>query len=157
MTTTPAPTPSTAAPPPAKRVQNPLTLIMTLKSEQDYLTLSATLAQYNALPDAQNPIVQAMNDVGTVHFARFVFLDHTRLAVITTFDGDLGVYLQDFAAKIGGIFDLLFAHMAGAPPSPVQQHPDEFLTYVQANNLTPAGFYSAYPTKTVLDILSADS
>ena len=36
-----------------------------------------------------------------VHFARFVFLDHTRLAVITTFDGDLTTYLEDFAAKIG--------------------------------------------------------
>ena len=149
MTTTPTPAPS------PKPVQSPLTLVMTLKSDQAYQDLSATLRSSPPCRDSENPIIQAMNAVGTVHFARFVFLDNTRLAVITTFDGDLSTYLEDFAAKIGDVFDLLNAHMVGAPPAPVKDNPAAFLAYVQANNLTPVGFYSAYPTKTVLDILNA--
>ena len=156
MTTTPtAPTAATPTAPARPRpVQTPLTLVMTLKSPEAYQDLKATLEQFASMPDAQNPIIQAMDAVGTVHFARFVFLDTTRLMVVTTFDGDLNTYLEDFAAKIGNVFDLLNAHMVDAPPAPVKEHPAEFLAYVQANNLATLGWYSAYPTKTVLDIVN---
>ena len=154
MTTTAATTTPPAPAPRPKPVQTPLTLIMTLKSAQAYEDLNATLQKFASMPDAENPIIQAMDAVGTVHFARFVFLDQTRLAVITTFDGDLNTYLEDFAAKIGNVFDLLNAHMVDAPPAPVKEHPAEFLAYVQKNNLATLGFYSAYPTKTVLDIVN---
>lgn len=141
----------------AKPVQTPLALIMTLKSEQAYQDLNPILQQFAAMPDSQNPIVQAMDGLGTVHFARFIFLENnTKLAVITTFDGDMDIYLQDFAAQVGQIFDLLFAHMVGGPPAPVKDYPQEFMAYVKANNAAPVGFYSAYPTKTVLDIRNAD-
>jgi len=152
--------PTVAAPAPTpdvKPVQTPLTLLMTLKSKQAFEDLNATLQKFNALPAAQNPIMQAMDAVGTVHFARFVFLDNnTKLAVITTFDHDLETYLEDFAAKLGPIFDMLDQHMVDGPPAPVQQHPKEFLAYVQKHNVPTVGFYSAYPTKTVLDIRNAD-
>ncbi|MDQ2798275.1 MAG: hypothetical protein M3Y13_01355 [Armatimonadota bacterium] len=155
-TTVPAAAPAPAAPD-VKPVQTPLTLIMTLKSKQAFADLNATLQKYNALPASQNPIMQAMDAVGTVHFARFVFLDNnTKLAVITTFDHDLETYLEDFCAKIGPVFDILDQHMVDGPPAPVQQHPQEFLAYVQKHNVPTVGFYSAYPTKTVLDIRNAD-
>ena len=154
------PTTTAAAPAPApnpKPVQTPLTLVMTLKSKKAFEDLNATLQKFNAMPDAENPVMQAMDAVGTVHFARFVFLEHnTKLAVITTFDGDLKDYLEDFCAKIGPIFDMLDGHMVDGPPAPCQQHPQEFLAYVEKNNVPTVGFYSAYPTKTVLDIRNAD-
>ena len=62
----------------------------------------------------------------------------------------------DRVDHIGDVFNDLLQHMADAPPLPVQQHRQEFLDYVLRNDLRCLGpFYSAYPERTVLDILNA--
>jgi hypothetical protein len=134
-------------------VQHPLTLVMTIKSPEDRATLDATLQQMQALSPDRNPIATALDTIGTVHFARFVFLDETHLAVITTYDGDFDVYINEFVNHIGQVFDALLQHVADAPPLPVQQHRAEFLTFLRAHDLgCIPPFYSAYPERTVLDI-----
>ena len=134
-------------------VQHPLTLVMTIKSPEDRARLDATLQQMQSLPPERNPIATALDTIGTVHFARFVFLDETRLAVITTYDGDFDVYVNEFVDHIGEVFDALLQHIADAPPLPVQQHRAEFLAFLGAHDLgCIPPFYSAYPDRTVLDI-----
>lgn len=156
---TPTPDPSLPTPQPAtpaKRVQNPLTLIMPIKSPEDYQELYAKLTQVQSLPPDKNPLNVALTSTGLVHFARFVFLDNnTKMGVITAYDGSLAAYVNAFIDKVGGIFDMLLAHMADAPPLPVEQYRKEFLAYVQAHDVPVVEpFYSAYPTLTVLDILA---
>lgn len=148
MSTTPTP------PPAAKAVQSPLTLIMKIKSPADYQQLQGLLQHIQSLPTGQNPIWVALNKLANVHFARFVFMENnTRLAVITTYDGTFENYINEFIDAIGDVFNGLLAHMDEAPPLPVQQNRDAFLTYVKANDLRGIEpFYSAYPTATVLDI-----
>jgi hypothetical protein len=137
-------------------VQSPLTLVMTVKPE-DRDVLRAKVHGLQALPPEQNPVTAALDEIGTVHFARFVFLDQDRLAVITTYDGDFEHYIMDFVDHIGPVFDDLLQHMVDAPGLPVEQHRQEFLEYVRTHDLTCVGtFYSAYPTRTVQDFL-ADS
>ena len=136
------------------RVANPLTLVMTIKSAQDYQDLKKLIEglQQGSGP---SPIAQALTAIHTVHFARFVFLDETQLAVITTFDGSFEDYIMAFVNSIGQVFDQLLAHMKDAPPLPVSKHPEDFLAYVQRNDrkcVEP--FYSAYPDLRVLDILT---
>jgi hypothetical protein len=129
--------------------QTPLTCIMPIKSEPDYQALAALL------PQAKPQIDAAMTAIGTVHFARFVFLsNNTELAIITTFDGDFAKYIGDFATYIGPIFDALFAHITSPPPLPVIKNQAAFVAWVQAHNAVTAGFYSAYPTLKVIDILT---
>ena len=158
--TEPTPTPDTQTPdtqPAAQtRVQNPLTLIMTLKSPEDFEQLNAQLRHFQGLPPEQNPLNQALTATGMVHFARFVFLENnTKLGVFTAYDGSLDRYVNAFVDKVGQIFDLLLSHMEDAPPLPVEQHRQEFLAYIQAHDVPVVEpFYSAYPTLTVLDILS---
>ena len=119
--------------------------------------LNGILHKFDAMPPDQNPIRLALDGIKTVHFARFVFLENnTKLAVITTYDGSFEKYIQDFVDHIGDIFDALLSHMTDAPPLPVQEHRDEFLAYVRANDLPGVGvFYSAYPDATVLTIHDA--
>lgn len=138
-----------------EQVANPLTLVMTIKSEQDCNQLKALLTNLqNQSPD-QNPITVALNDLSTVHFARFVFLNERQLAVITTYDGSFERYIDAFVNKIGKVFDMLLQHMQDAPPLPVESHRDEFLEYVRKNDLKCVGtMYSAYPDLSVLDILT---
>ena len=140
-----------------KPVQNPLTLIMKIKSDADYRQLRQILDELNALPLDRNPVIRALMKIGTVHFARFTFLENnTKLAVITTYDGDFDAYVNEFVNEIGDVFNRMLAHIEDAPPLPVQQHRTEFLRYVKEHDLPSATFFSAYPRLTVLDIQSLD-
>lgn len=136
-------------------VQRPLTLVMKGKSPEEFAALRKLVEHIQSLPQDQNPIVAALNKIGTVHFARFAFLEDDRLAVITSYDGDFDKYINEFVNEIGDIFNELLAHVADAPPLPVQRYREEFLEYVRAHDLKAVGtFYSAYPDLTVLDILA---
>ncbi len=153
----PAPGPAAAQPAEQTAVQNPLTLIMTIKSPGDFTQLAALLQKIQSAPPSQNPIWLALTKLKTVHFARFVFLENnTKLAVITTYDGSFDTYINEFIDEIGDVFNALLAHMSDAPPLPVQQNRQAFLDYVRKNDLRAIEpFFSAYPKATVLDILAA--
>ncbi|WP_392475936.1 hypothetical protein [Nostoc sp. C110] len=139
----------------SKPVQNPLTLIMKIKSKADYEQLNQILRQIQSLPPTQNPIHVALTKITSVHFARFVFLENnTKLAVITTFDGDFDFYINEFINEIGDVFNQLLVHMENASPVPVQKYRQEFFQYTRDNNVPIIEpFYSAYPDLTVLNIL----
>ena len=138
-------------------VQHPLTLVLPIRPDAR-AALRAEVDRLQALPPEENPVNAALEAIGTVHFARFVFLDDERLAVITTYDGDFERYIMDFVDHVGPVFDMLLQHVADPPPLPVQQHPEEFLAYVRRHDLGCVGtFYSAYPTRPVVDIRADDA
>lgn len=146
-----------AAFPSGKTVQNPLTLVMRIKSPEDFQKLQARIQQIQAAPAEENPIWIALDKLRIVHFARFVFLENnTKLAIITTYDGSFEDYLNEFIDEIGDVFNALLQHMDEAPPLPVQQNRDAFHQYVKTHDLgCIQPFYSAYPRATVLDIRAA--
>jgi hypothetical protein len=151
-----ATTNAAASAPQPKMKASPLTLVMTIKNQEEYEKLNALLTQIQSLPPDQNPVIAALNKLRIVHFARFVFLENnTRLAVMTAYDGSFDNYINQFINVIGDVFNQLLVHMADAPPLPVQQHRDEFLAYVKKNDVPIIGpFYSAYPDLSVDDILA---
>lgn len=140
-----------------KAIQSPLTLVMTIRSTEDFQALNTLIQKIQSAPPEQNPIWVALDKLRIVHFARFVFLENnTRLAIITTYDGSFDDYLNEFIDEIGDVFNALLQHMDVAPPLPVQQNRGAFRDYVKANDLGGIGpFYSAYPQSTVLDIQAA--
>ena len=140
-----------------KPVASPLTLVMNIKSPQDFVALKKKIDQMQSLPPEQNPIMVALNKLGTVHFARFVFLSERQFAVITTYDGTFEDYIDAFVNSIGKVFDSILEHIADAPPLPVEKPENRpaFLEFVRKNDLTAVPpFYSAYPSLKVLDILT---
>ena len=143
--------------PACKTTQNPLTLIMTIRSPEDFQALNARIQKIQSAPPEKNPIWIALDKLRIVHFARFVFLENnTKLGIITTYDGSFEDYLNEFIDEIGDVFNALLQHMDGAPPLPIQQNRSAFRDYIKANDLGGIGpFYSAYPQATVLDIQAA--
>ncbi len=92
------------------------------------------------------------DSVGTLHVAHFVPFEHNHLAFFTVYDGDFAKYIQDFAEKTSMMFDTLFPHIDGAPPTPVAENAQAFYQWALANNYPAIGFYNAYPGLSVLDI-----
>ena len=121
----------------------------------------------------QDRIDAGLNELNFVHFARFLpTRDGKALQVITEFDGPLAPYVLDFAIEIGDVFDMLLGATIGTEHIvPIAEHPAEFLAFVEKNNqvttldntanppapipLGELNLYSAYPDKTVLDVMGA--
>ncbi len=147
---------STSGPDEQEQVQNPLTLVMALKSAEAAAQLRATLLQGDGL---QNEIDAALNELQTVHFARFVLLDGEppKLAVITSYDDRFEDYIMSFTHRLGPIFDLILTKfVADAPATPVRDNAREFVEYVRSHDLRCVGsFYSAYPLMRVPEIVAA--
>ena len=138
----------------AGQVQSPLTLVMPIKDG----AAEGLRALIEGLPKLPvNPVDAALDALQNVHFARFVLLENdTRLAVITTYDGDFRKYIMDFVDVLGPVFDELLSFVDDWPSEqPVQTCRDEFLDYVEAHDLRCVGsFYSAYPQLPVNDIVA---
>lgn len=87
--------------------------------------------------------------VSTLHDMRFVFFDDdTRILFATAYDGDWDTYISDFATKIPGLMDLLFANVEGWPgiDSPAVKD------YIAEHQITAAGWFVANPRVTVVDV-----
>ena len=78
--------------------------------------------------------------------------EHNDLGFFTVYDGDFEKYFQDFADKISDVFDAVFAHVDGAPPTPVAKNAQAFYQWGLDNNYPAIGFYSAYPGLSVQDV-----
>ena len=95
---------------------------------------------------------KASDAIGTLHFAHWVPFENNHLGFFTIFDGDFEKYIQDFADKTSFVFDTLFPHIIGAPPTPVAKNAQAFNQWAAENNYPAIGFYSAYPGLSVQDI-----
>jgi hypothetical protein len=129
-----------------------LTLVLTIKSDEAFRELETLLEREQSSPNG--PLRRALDGIGTVHFARFVFLErNTKLAVITTFDGDLDTYINRFVDEVADIFEAIAACISPAPPTPLGEHRQEFLEFIKRHDVKAVQpFYSAYPRLTVKQI-----
>lgn len=96
----------------------------------------------------------AIAQIGTIHDARFVFLDGgTRIQFASNFDGDWDQYIDDFASTIVAyMFDDVFQHTVGYPGlADLEAVKDWFME----NTEEAASYMRAYKNETVKDVLNA--
>jgi hypothetical protein len=146
---------------------NPLTLLMPILPGTDPTTIGQALAKYQPELDA------ALNSIGTVHYARTLYLDTSAtnlqpgaeskgpfvLGIITEYDGSFDDYIGDFVNKVGPVFDALLQFVVGgAEVTPVASNVAAFQKFVTANDASQhapnTGMFQAY-TYSVQDILAA--
>lgn len=133
-----------------QNIQTALTAIMEIKQP----TALHARALRILLTHAYQRVVDILDTVGTVHFARFIFLENdTKLALITSYDGTFETYMKNYIEVAGNLFDLMLEHIKDAPPLPVQQYRNEFIEYVRRiDAVSDSPFYSAYGNLTVQEI-----
>jgi len=82
---------------------------------------------------AADEILVGLNNVGTVHFARFDIVAGN-LCMFSIYDGEISGYIRDFIAAIGDAFDSIMGFVEDPPPTPVGLHVDEFLAWIDAHD-----------------------
>jgi hypothetical protein len=115
-------------------------------------TLRQTLARHMGDPNITN----AINEIGTLHEARFVMFDgcndRKQLMFASSFDGPWDTYIDDFGSThIGLAFDETWCHVDGYPgvKSPgIKQ-------WFKEHTVVAGNFVAAYPAPTVKQVLKA--
>jgi len=116
---------------PGDNVQRMMNLVMPLKDK------SAVGRALAALAIAQNKdeIYAGLDNVGTVHFARFVIVDNN-ICMLSVYDGDFTNYIRDFIATIGSVFDAVVSLVEGGEDViPSEQNIEKFIDWVHDHDM----------------------
>ncbi len=96
--------------------------------------------------------------VGTIHFARWVFLDdRRRLLFASNYDGSLDSYMDDFINKVAFGLNLVFSNGIGYPRTRFlvlegASDEQEFKNYIRRHQLPTEVWYKAYPDLSAADL-----
>jgi len=96
--------------------------------------------------------------VRTIHFARWVFLDHRqRIIFLSNYDGSLESYMDDFINRVGFGLNLVFSNGIGYPRTSwlvLNGSGDErkFKEYLRRHQIPTQVWYKAYPGLTAVDL-----
>lgn len=115
----------------ADNVQCMMNLIMPLKDKSPVGRALAALA----IAQNKDAIFAGLNNVGTVHFARFVIVGDN-ICMFSVYDGDFTNYIRDFIATIGSVFNDVVALVEdGEKVTPCEDHVDAFIQWVHERDL----------------------
>lgn len=129
--TPPLPGGPRAASQPSENVQRMMNLVMPLKNKSAIGRAEAAFAIAHNFDE----IFAGLDNVGTVHFARFVLIDDN-LCMISVYDGDFTNYIRDFIATVGSVFDGIMELVEGGDAvSPCEEKIDAFIEWVHAHDL----------------------
>jgi hypothetical protein len=96
--------------------------------------------------------------VGTIHFARWVFLDdRRRLLFASNYDGSLDSYMDDFINKVAYGLNLVFSNGVGYPRTSFllgggAQQEQTFKYFLRRHEVPTQVWYKAYPGLTAADL-----
>lgn len=96
-----------------------------------------------------------LEDIGTVHFARWVLLpddqDGGQLLFTSNFDGPWDDYIEDFAAQSAASFDAIYSNCVGWPDRGARDV-DAFKAFIREHEFPSDVYYRAYPMATVQQV-----
>jgi hypothetical protein len=96
--------------------------------------------------------------VGTIHFARWVFINQRRrLLFASNYDGSLETYMDDFINKVGWGLNLVFSNGVGYPTTrwlilDGSKDEQKFKDFLRRHELPTNVWYKAYPGLTAFDL-----
>ena len=116
---------------PGDNLQCMMNLIMPLKVKSPIGRAQAALA----IAQNKDAIYAGLNNVGTVHFARFVIVGDN-ICMFSVYDGDFTNYIRDFIATIGDVFDAVVELVEGGEDVlPCEKNVEAFIQWVHERDL----------------------
>lgn len=116
---------------PGDNVQRMMNLIMPLKDKSAIGRAKAA----QAIAQSKDEIYAGLDNVGTVHFARFVIVDDN-ICMFSVYDGDFTNYIRDFIATIGSVFNAVVKLVEGGDDViPCEENVEAFIQWVHEHDL----------------------
>ena len=117
------------SPQPSDNVMRTMNLVMPLQNKTAKGRAQAALAVGACLDE----IYSGLDNVGTVHVARFSIVENN-LLMFSFYDGDFHTYIRDFIVTLGHAFDGVVSLIEDPPPTPCWQNVDQFIDWVHRHD-----------------------
>ena len=109
-----------------------------------------------ALPGELLPLMPdlatAQDDLGTVHFSRFMVVGDEKLLFLSDIDGETDEHIERLVERAGPVFDAIFTYVDNPPAAPVADNPEGVTKWLKRHVREPLDAYFAYGDATVQDI-----
>ena len=107
------------------------------------------------LPAVMPDLAKAQDDLGTVHFSRFMVEGDEKLLFLSDIDGEVDEHIAGLVESAGPVFDAIFTHVDDPPPTPVADNPERVAKWLKRHVREPLDTYFAYDDASVQDIKAA--
>ena len=104
------------------------------------------------LPPLMPDLAKVQDDLGTVHFSRFMVEGDEKLLFLSDIDGEGAEHVERLVEHTGSVFDAIFEHVDDPPPTPVDDHREEVVTWLMHHVRQPEDMYFAYEDASVQEI-----
>ena len=104
-------------------------------------------ANAKALPEELPPVMpefaKAQDDLGTVHFSRFMVEGEEKLLFLSDIDGEVEPHIERLVESAGPVFDTIFEHVDDPPATPVADNPQRVIKWLKHHVREPIDTYFA--------------
>jgi hypothetical protein len=107
------------------------------------------------LPPLMPDLATVQDDLGTVHFSRFMVKGDEKLLFLADIDGEVDTHIARLVASAGPVFDAIFTHVEDPPATPVASNPERVIRWLRHHIREPLDTYFAYEDASVQDIKAA--
>ena len=107
------------------------------------------------LPPLMSDLATAQDDLGTVHFSRFMVEGDEKLLFLSDIDGEVDQHIERLVESAGPVLDAIFTHVDDPPAAPVANNPERVTKWLKHHVREPLDTYFAYGDASVQDIKAA--
>ena len=129
---------------------------------QDHLVIDFPIrgpANAKALTDELPPLMpdlaKVQDDLGTVHFSRFMVQGDEKLLFLSDIDGEGAQHVERLVDTAAPVLDAIFEHVIDPPATPVADNREEVVKWLRDHVREPLDMYFAYGDASVQDIKAA--
>ena len=128
--------------------QNHLTIDFPIKGPANAKALT------EELPSLMPDFARTQDQLGTVHFSRFMVKGDEKLLFLSDLDGEIDTHIKRLVESASPVFDAIFKHVDHPPTTPVASDPQGAITWLKRHIREPLDTYFAYDAS-VQDIKEA--
>jgi hypothetical protein len=107
------------------------------------------------LPPLMPDFAKTQDELGTVHFSRFMVKGDQKLLFLSDVDGEVDEHIERLVQRAGPVLDTIFKHVEDPPATPVASNPAKVIRWLKHHIREPLDTYFAYDDASVQDIKSA--
>ncbi len=105
-------------------------------------------ASAKALTEELLPLIpdlaKTQDDLGTVHYSRFMVKGDEKLLFLSDIDGEIDDHIKRIVERAGPVFDFIFKHVEGPPATPVTSNPEAAIKWLKRHVRDPIDTYFAF-------------